>query len=306
MESLKMPTRPVSDPTKSPLGVMTMAYQDHDLLETWVRYYEKQVGRKHLYVLSHGNDPEHHKIAEGANVINIPRDPTMYRLDRKRWFLLTQFTNGFLRYYNWMITTDVDEIIVLDPEQGDNLAGYLQRYDTPLAPKSISPFGIEIVHNPDLEPEPLVAGGSILSRRRLFRLNSNYAKPCIVRQDVGFTTGGHSNNHQPRVLDEHLYLVHLRFYDYERSCDRLEGRATLRKELYDKQEGNARDVWAKSIETYKKLALQEPSDTTIAFPEFRRKMLEGAQDLHNGKVTFFGGGRSKGLYRLPDRFTSLF
>ena len=35
------------------------------------------------------------------------------------------------------------------------------------------------------------------------------------------------------------------------------------------------------------------------------KTLQQAQDLHNGKVTFFGGGRSKELYRLPDRFTGL-
>lgn len=283
-----------------------MVYQDYDLLETWVRYYEKQVGRDHLYVLSHGNDPEHRKIADGANVIGIPRDPTMHRLERKRWFLMTQFTNGFLRYYNWMIATDVDEIVVLDPEQGDSLITYLKGFDTPRAPKSLSPFGIEIVHNPDLEKEPLVAGGPILPRRRLFRLNANYAKPCVVRQDLAFTIGGHANTHQPRYLDDHLYLIHLRFYDYERSCARLISRANLRKDLYDSKEGQAQDVWAKSIETYRKLALQTPRETTIRFNEFRQKMREDAKDLHDGKVTFFGGGRSKVLYRLPDRFTTLF
>jgi hypothetical protein len=297
---------PIFDPTKSPLGVMTMVYQDYDLLKNWVSYYEKQVGRQHLYILSHGNDPEHRSIAEGANVINIPRDPSLFQLERRRWFLISQFTNGFLRYYNWMISGDVDEIVALDPDQGSNLAEYLQRYESPKAPKSICPFGIEIVHNPDIEPDALDADGPILSKRRLFRLNANYAKPCIVRQDVSFTNGGHANNHQPRFLDDHLYLMHLRFYDFEMSCDRLKGRAVLRKDIYDKPDSNKKDVWAQSIETYKRLACQEPKDTSINFPEFRAKMLEKAQDLHNGKVTFFGGGRSKELYRLPDRFTELF
>lgn len=301
-----MATRPTPDPTKSPLGVMTMAYQDYDLLDIWVRYYERQVDRRHLYVLSHGNDPEHRRIAEGANVIAIPRDPSMVQLDRRRWFLITQFTNGFMRYYNWMISGDVDEIIVLDPEQGSSVVDYLKRFDSLGAPGSISPFGIEIVHNPDLEPEPLIAGHPILGRRRLFRLNANYAKPCLVRKDVRFTVGGHANSHQPRYLDDHLYLMHLRFYDFERSCERLRARSVLRKDIYDQSETGAQDVWAKSLATYEKLALQEPRDTMIDFPEFREKMRTKAKHLHNGKVTFFGGGRGKSLYRLPDRFCGLF
>ncbi len=301
-----MAPRPIFDPTKAPLGVMTMVYQDYDLLRNWVNYYEKQVGRAHLYILSHGNDPEHRRIAEGANVINIPRDPTMFQLDRRRWFMISQFTNGLLRYYNWMISGDVDEIVALDPDQGDRLVDYLKRYETPKAPKSICPFGIEIVHNPDLEKETLQDEGTILGKRRLFRLNSNYAKPCIVRQDVSFTNGGHANNHQPRFLDDHLYLIHLRFYDFELSVDRLKGRAVLRKDIYDKPDAKKKDDWAKGIETYTRLACQEPKDTTVDFPEFRASMLEKAQDLHDGKVTFFGGGRSKELYRLPDRFTGLF
>jgi len=301
-----MVNRPVFDPTKASLGVMTMAYQDYDLLDTWVRYYEKQVGREHLYVLSHGNDPRHAEICAGANVIHLPRDPSMLELDRRRWFLINQFTNGFLRYYNWMISGDVDELVVLDPEQGDSLVDYLKEKSTRGCPKSISPFGIEIVHNPEYEHEALDKTGHILQKRRLFRLNSNYAKPCIVRSDVGFTIGGHANNHKPRYLDDHLYLIHLRFYDFERSCERLKGRATLRKDVYDQAADGKKDVWAKSIETYKKLACQTPRDTTIDFPEFRTKMLGEAKDLHDGRVTFFGGGRSKELYRLPDRFTTLF
>lgn len=293
------------DPTKAPLGVLTMAYQDYDLLDTWVRYYAAQVGRQHLYVLSHGGDPKHREIAAGATVINVPRDPSMHQLERKRWFIIAQFTNGLLRYYNWMITGDVDEIVVLDPEVGHSLPDYLTRYER-RAPKSLSPFGIEIVHNPDIEPEALVPGETVLGKRRLFRLNANYAKPCVVRTDVQFTIGGHANNHQPRILDDHLYLMHLRFYDYDRSCARLTGRATLRDNVYNQPDSKDQDVWAKSIETYRRLACQTPQATTIDFPEFRDKMLSGAKDLHNGKVTFFGGGRSKVLYQLPERFNGLF
>lgn len=299
-----MAPRPFPDATKAPLGIMTMAYKDYDLLDNWVQYYSKHVDRRHLYILSHGNDPKHREIANGANIINIPRDPTLVELDRRRWFMMTQFTNGLLRYYNWMIVGDVDEIIVLDPDKGHNLADYLATYEGHKTPRSLSAFGIELVHNPERDPDPLPAPGGILAKRRLFRLNANYAKPCIVRHDVNFSIGGHANNHQPRVLDDNLTLVHLRFYDYDLSCERLKLRADMRKEP-DEKSGKTH-AWSKSIETFRRLALQNPQETTLAFPEFRKKMREEAQHLHNGKVTFFGGGRSKKLYQLPDRFTTLF
>ena len=297
-----MARRPIMDPTKEPLGVLTMAYRDHDLLQTWVDYYGAQVGRQHLYVLSHGGDPKHREIADGCNVIYLPRDETMQKWDRLRWFLMTNFTNGFLRYYNWMICGDVDELVVVDPEVAPGLVDYIKRYDTPRAPKSLSPFGIEIVHNPELEPKALSDPGPLLSKRSLFRINVNYAKPCVVRTDVNFTVGGHANNHQPRFLDPHLYLLHLRFYDYEKSCERLIGRAEMRKVMQSEAEVQKKQPWSNAIEGFRNLALQEPKDTTLDFPDFRRRMVEKAKDLHNGKVTFFGGGRGKDLYRLPERF----
>lgn len=301
-----MSPRPIMDPSKAPMAALTMVYKDYDLLRNWVTYYSRHFDRRHLYILSHGGDPEHEKIAEGANYIRIPRDESLTKLERGRWFLLTNFTNGLLRYYNWVICTDVDEIVIVDPDQSDNLVEYVGRYEGPGTPKSLSPFGIEIVHNPDLEQSSLKDSGTILQKRRLFRLNANYAKPCVVRAHVGFTIGGHANNHQPRYLDPHLYLLHLRFYDFDLSYKRLSERATMRKDVYEGVEKAQTDPWTQGIEVYKALSSQKPVATTIDFPEFRKKMINEAQDLHNGRITFFGGKRSKELYRLPDRFADLF
>lgn len=49
-----------------------------------------------------------------------------------------------------------------------------------------------------------------------------------------------------------------------------------------------------------------PVREDVELPEFRKKMIEGQQHLHDGKVTFFGGGRTKELYRLPERFAAVF
>ena len=303
-----MPARQIMDPTKVPCGAMTMVYKDYFFLERWVNHYGRQFGRQHLYVLSHGGDPEHARIAEGANVIRIPRDPTMWRMERRRWSINSQFSAGMLRYYNWFIVGDVDEVVIVDPDVSPDIVSYLARYDDPrTAPKSICPFGIELVHNPDEEPEPLSADATILSRRRVFRANANYAKPCIIRSETGFSVGGHANSHQPRFLDPHLYLVHMRFFDHAMVTERLAGRKEMRSVMAgDRPLDEVGKAWTKDLETFQRLSLGRPVREDAELPEFRAKMIEGQQHLHDGKITFFGGGRTKELYRLPSRFAEVF
>lgn len=302
-----MANRPTLDPSKAPCAALTMAFQDHEFLRRWVDYYSRQFDRRHLYILSHGGDPEHRRIAQGANVIALPRDPTMFRMDRRRWSLISQFASGLLRYYNWVIAGDVDEVVVVDPDAAPDLQTYLWRYDVPDAPKSICPFGIELIHNPALEPEPITPDQPILSRRRNFRANANYSKPCILRRETHFTSGGHANLHQPRFLDPHLYLIHLRFFDHQITTQRLTGRKGLRDAMDTARDQEGEGVaWSKDLETFRKLSQGVPVRVDATLEAFRHKMIEEQQALHDGNVIFWGGGRSKELYRLPDRFAPLF
>jgi hypothetical protein len=300
------------DPTKAPCAALTMVYRDHDILRRWVGYYEKHFGREHLYVISHGGDPDHARIAEGCNVVNIPRDPTMHRFDSRRWNFLNNFHAGLMRYYNWMIVSDVDEFVLLDPDIGNSLTDYLAHYDPSDSgkrkdrPNSLSPFGIELIHNPKVEPDPIDPEVPILSRRKVFRANANYAKPCVLRKPTQFTAGGHANTHQPRVLDPHLFLLHVRFYDYEASKARLLARRTM-KSVDDAAEDSAaaKHGWTKDLDTFTRLSEGTPVREDCELTDFRRKMIEDQQHLHDGKITFFGGGRTKELYSLPARFATL-
>jgi hypothetical protein len=302
-----MTERQTLDPTKSPAAAITMAYQDHFFLQRWVDHYGRQFGRQHLYVLSHGNDPEHHRIAEGANVIALPRDPTLHRLTRRRWMFKSNFASGMLRYYNWVIVGDVDEVVIVDPAVAPDLLTYLSARDIRTAPHSICPFGIELIHNPAAEPDPIVPGEPILARRRVFRANANYAKPCIIRRETTFTIGGHANNHQPRVLDPHLYLLHLRYVDHATSTERLEARREMRQLMTAQDDGRGgAGYWGKNLDHFAKLSTRTAVREDIELPEFRKAMIERQEHLHDGKITFFGGGRTKELYRLPDRFAPVF
>jgi hypothetical protein len=65
-------------------------------------------------------------------------------------------------------------------------------------------------------------------------------------------------------------------------------------------------AWKKDLANFKKLAQGRPVAEDCELAEFRKKMYADQQDLHNGAVTFFGGGRTKELYTLPDRFSAVF
>lgn len=295
------------DTTRAPMMAMTMVGGDHFFLSRWVDYYGRQLGRENCYVLSHGGDPEHRRIAAGCNIIYLPFDPTRNCFNQRRWQMLSHLTTGFTNFYNWVLVGDVDEIVCVDPAVADNLADYVLRYSVKGGPKVLTPFAIEMVHNPTLEPDPISDGRNILDVRRIFRLNANYAKPCITATKLDIVPGGHFASHPVLHLDPHLYLFHLRFIDH----DMTEARLATRRAQREIQSGTLEAVgrkttgWDTAWDTYKALSKETPRSETVDFPEFRKEMTDGWQPK---KVVYFapGGGRPKGVYRLPERFKSLF
>lgn len=295
------------DTTRGRMMAMTMVGGDHFFLSRWVEYYGRQLGRENCYVLSHGGDLEHKRIAAGCNVITLPFDPTRNCFNQRRWQMLSRLTSGFTNFYRWVLVGDVDEIVCPDPAVAGNLVEYLERYEVKGGPRVITPFAIEMVHNPKLEPEPIVEGRTILDVRRIFRLNANYAKPCITCDRIDIAPGGHFANHPKLHLDPHLYLFHLRFIDH----DMTEARLATRRAQRDLQSGSLEEVerektgWDTAWETYQALSREKPRAETVEFPEFRKEMVEGWREK---KVVYFapGGARPKGVYRLPERFKAVF
>ncbi|MDZ7905333.1 MAG: glycosyltransferase family 2 protein [Cypionkella sp.] len=295
------------DTTRAPMMAMTMVGGDHFFLRRWVDYYGGQLGRENCYVLSHGGDPEHQKIAEGCNIIYLPFDPTRNCFNQRRWQMLSRVASGFLQFYNWVLVGDVDELVVVDPAISPSLRDYVTAYNPKKGPKVLTPFAIEMVHTPDLEPEPITDGRNILQVRRNFRLNANYAKPCITSTTIDIVPGGHFASHPQLHLDPHLYLFHLRFIDYDLCAARLATRRAQR----DIQSGSLEEVsrqktgWDTAWDTYISLCKEKPIREDVEFADFRAEMRDGWKPK---KVVYWapGGARPKGLYSLPERFASVF
>jgi hypothetical protein len=297
------------DGTKAAMAAVTMVGSDHFFLKRWVDYYGKHLGREHLYILSHGGDPEHKKIAEGCNIIYLPLDPTRFCFNQRRWQMMSMFTTGFTRYYNWVLTGDVDEIVAVDPAVSDNLVEYLCRFDADARTRVISPLAIEMVHNPALETEEITGDRNILDVRKIYRLNANYNKPCITRNKIVFAPGGHFANEARKFLDPDLYLFHLRFIDYKMTEERLQLRKSQRNQQSGALDKTERKItgWDNAWETYKQLSARVPVAETVDHSKLREELNKGwrRKDPKNPFYTF-GGGRSKEVYTLPERFSSIF
>lgn len=71
---------------------------------------------------------------------------------------MSDLTSGLMSYYNWMLVTNVDEMVVVDLNKSRQLVQYLSETFSAgaPAPKSISPMGLNIIHVPKDQPLPIV------------------------------------------------------------------------------------------------------------------------------------------------------
>lgn len=159
-------------------------------------------------MINHGCGAEVAALARGCNVIGIPGDAHR-NFDVKRWGLLNNLVGGLRRYYRHVIVGDVDELVIVDPDSGVDLAGFMA-----IQPEGriLTPLGLEVIHRVDLEREPV--DDIILGPRRHLRPAPHYSKPCVVSTPAKLSRGGHFAQFGRLFTPDDLYLLHLKFCDF--------------------------------------------------------------------------------------------
>lgn len=297
------------DRSKAPLAALTMVHEEDFFLERWIAHWRKSLPDDAIYVLNHGGNADVARIAQGCNVITLPYDAMRKSVNQRRWQVLSQHASALTSFYNWVACNDVDEFIVLDPQVPQGLVEYLMAVsDQDKVPPALTCFAIEMVHNVGTETDALTPGIAILGARRCYRLNSNYAKPCLISRPTEYKAGGHGANHAQITIDPNLYNFHLRFIDYDYCMARFEKSLTRRLAgKSDEEQARMRKGgwgWASVEGTFRALSQRAPTATTIEHPEFRARMLD--HKISRPPFTLMGGGRPPDIYRLPDRFDGIF
>ncbi|MCC1491901.1 glycosyltransferase family 2 protein [Cognatishimia sp. F0-27] len=289
---------------QSVAAALTMVRDDLFFLALWVAYYGGLLGRENCTVVNHGRSPEVAALAEGCNIIGLPAAPRS-DFDVKRWRLLNHVLQGLRCYYDHVIVGDVDELVVVDPQHGGTLLDLLRR-----SPQRqvLTPVGLEVIHRRDREKDPIA--GKVLGPRRHVRVAPHYAKPCILSSGVKIARGGHFSRSAQLNTPQGLYLLHLKFCDFDAYCDAMDRRNRIAEEIG----GKPRDV-AVGRHWFRE---RRGDDQAVfdGFADLEEKQgfdLEWVRrDMHDswaprGDTGFWEFARPdyQVQYRLPDRFSGI-
>jgi hypothetical protein len=198
------------------VAAVTMSYNEGAYLPVWGRHYARQVGADHCYVVDHGST-EALVLPPGVNVIRIPRSP---QDDLKRALFISSLVEGLLEYYDWVVHTDVDELVLADPSQFRDIPSFCQR----LQNDTVTAIGLDVQHVPALEPA-MDTRHALGAQRNWVRFTSAMCKPVLTRKPLVWSPGFHCAD--TKVSFDNLYLFHLHWADETIGMQRLEKTRTM-------------------------------------------------------------------------------
>ncbi|MGR3494125.1 glycosyltransferase family 2 protein [Citreimonas sp.] len=285
-------------------AAVTMVRDDTVFLAAWLRHYGAILGRENCTVINHGRGDAVARMAHGCNLIGLPGDPHP-NFEMKRWRMLNNVVQALRPYYTHVIVGDVDELVVLDPAQG-GLLDFLARTR---GNRVVTPVGLEVIHRRAIEPAPI--DDSVLGPRMHVRPAPDYSKPCILSTGTKIARGGHFTQHDRLETQEGLYLLHLKYADFDSYVAAQDRRNAMTAAL---------GVGPRETTVGRHWFAQARGQDSAAFDAFDALPLEEGFDtgwlreaMHatwrkRGDTGFWQFDRPEAAvqYRLPERFAGLF
>jgi hypothetical protein len=192
------------------VAAITMAYNEVSFLPIWARHYSAQVGASHCYVVDHGSDDGSTDNLGPINRIKIPRSP---QDDGKRAKFVSEFCESLLNWYDWVLYTDTDEIVIADPARSKNLIEYCKTCSL----DTVTAYGFNVLQV--LGEHPFSEDLPVLTQRSWMQFSSPMSKPTLTRTPIKWTAGFHVADAD--IQHDDLYLFHLRWFDLDISARRL-------------------------------------------------------------------------------------
>ena len=268
------------------VAALTMVRDEAAFLPIWCRHYLRQVGAPHLYVLDHASrDGSTERVP--AQVIPLPEGPLDEDL---RLFRVTEAVAGLLSCYDWVIHSDVDELVLADPRHFPTLAHYAASEPASAA----RAIGLDLHHLPGEEP-PLDPAAPLGRQRRWVRFSASMCKPALVREIVRWTRGFHASEPEGRFGP--LYCVHLRYVDLGLGLDRLA--QTRGRALAPGTEAEHQRVPDREFETLMHNVAELPRHADTPFDPMLPPLNPWVERVRAGASLALAGDA---LWELPRRF----
>ena len=194
------------------LAALTMVFNERHFLPIWINHYGRQLGRENLYVIDDGSDDG---STTGLGAVRVMRQPKARLDEHQRAARMSAIQAELLSVYDAVIVVDVDELLVVDPALGMDLAAYTEAR----VPAFASTTGLNVQHSRRDEP-PLVTGAPLFRQRRFVQFDGGYCKTPLSRVPIKWGPGFHFSDRKPDYRND-LFLFHLRSVDVTISLERL-------------------------------------------------------------------------------------
>ncbi len=282
------------------IAAVTMAYNEPDLLPIWLRYYGSQVGADRCYVIDHGSD-DGCMAGVAANVVRIPRRPFD---EAVRSNFVSDFCSSLLHWYDWVIYSDCDEMLVVDPARYRSLAEYCAGD----RPDVVTTYPFNMVHR--LHHEAAIdLSQPILEQRQWGFAVASMAKPLLTRIPIRWTPGFHTS--QAPIVFDGLTNFHLAHIDLQMTLRRQAKRraTTMNKKKPDHHHKMTDEDLYRMMEGWSRMppAAEVTLDADCPYmTEFTNRIL-ASQARHEGalyKIDMNIWGDK--LLRVPTRFRGAF
>ncbi|SCZ71905.1 hypothetical protein SAMN04488118_11327 [Epibacterium ulvae] len=297
--------------------ILTMVKNESFFFKIWYHHYSKSFPDTDIFVIDNkSSDNFRSNLPPGISVINIPdhiresyprrqKNSLPSNFDGARSLFISDISNGLLNYYDTVLYTDVDELIVPDPNQYDTLASYLSQS----AGKGglLAPLGLNLTHIPWLEDTPLDVTKPILSQRQFVYASEKYTKPLIKQRAIIWGGGFHGCNSKFEI-DRSCVTFHIRDVDVD---TKMKTQAKRHAEYKTSGKG-ADSIWArpknKAIQNYiNRLKRSQINKTEIDLASNGFQIAETRKNYFRAVKAdgTFAHDTSYELFKVPQRFHRL-
>lgn len=299
--------RPLAAPAVAPKGTrprlaaITMVYNEREYLPLWLRHYGRQVGLENCYVVDHGSDDGSTAAIAPANLVRIPRSP--YDPHKQSAFN-SDFCSSLLHWYDRIIYSDVDELVMPDPRVTPTLVDYCMRD----LPDIVNAIGLNSLHIAEHEAD-IDLTRPISEQRPYVFINSSMCKPLLTRRPVLWSPGSHSAD--APVFFDHLYLFHLRWFDLGLGLKRLQRTRSMAWARQDAgkhqrvEDDKMRQTYA-SFGRLTKMDGVEFDPNAAPVGDFLDRVLQSQKGRENDIYRIDLDLWPNALWRLPPRFVGTF
>jgi hypothetical protein len=196
---------------KKKCAIFVMVKNEDVFLPIWLKYYSRYIDGKDIYVFDHrSTDGSVQKCLKNFtfNVIRLDYPLSFDHI----WFKFVAETvqKKLIDHYEYVIYTDVDEIILPDINKYRGLDDYIQKLDK----NYVRCIGYELIHLPDKE-KPYNTSQSVLSQRRFWYYTHWYNKTLISNQPLNWEIGFHEVPNRESNFDNDLMLIHFHKLDFD-------------------------------------------------------------------------------------------